>query len=208
MKTFYDLGTHLFEGLLEFNKHFNFDNTWKIYCFEANPHTYAEAKKKLETHEFLKTLNIDLINAAISDTNGTTEFECYYDLDAESYIDVGSTAFNLRGDYFKEIHKDASYAKMGEKYCQVENIPTVDFSDFLRNNSTQGDIVIIKMDIEGCEFVTIEKMLKDKTHTLVAQMFIEWHERFWPAEQVKYTNLKNTMLFKLANDGVDAKIWW
>ena len=208
MKTFYDLGTHLFEGLLEFNQYFKFDETWKIYCFEANPHTYAEAKKKLETHDLLKTFNIEFINAAVSDSNGTTEFECYYDLEAESYIDVGSTAFALRDDYFKDIHKDASYAQMGEKYCRVETIPTINFSEFIDKNSKYGDDVFIKMDIEGCEFATLTKMIQDNTHTLAKQMFIEWHERFWPNEQDKYVNWKNQILFKLANDRVDAKIWW
>ena len=207
MKTFYDLGTHLFEGLAEFNKHFNFDSSWKIYCFEANPYTYRKAKEKLETDEWLKTLNIELTNAAVSDTDGTTEFECYFDIEANDYVDVGSTAFELRHDYFKNIH-EKMHADMGEKYCNVEKIPTIDFSSFIDQHSSYGDEIYIKMDIECCEFATLTKMIQNNTHTLAKMMFIEWHERFWPNEQDKYVNWKNQILFKLANDKVDARIWW
>jgi FkbM family methyltransferase len=207
MKIFYDLGTHLFEGLTEFDKFFNFDQSWKIYCFEANPNTYAQAKKKLESDEWLKSLDITFINAAVSDVNGTTEFECYFDIAANDYIDVGSTTNTLRDDYFKGIHKEM-YADMGDKYCRVETVPTVNFSEFIDAHTKYGDEIAIKMDIEGSEFATLTNMINNNTHALAKIMFIEWHERFWPAEQDKYVNWKNQILFKLANDKVDARIWW
>ena len=61
---------------------------------------------------------------------------------------------------------------------------------------------------EGCKFVTLTKMIQNSTHTLARMMFIKWHERFWPTEQEKYVNWKNQLLIKLANDKVDARIWW
>ena len=64
------------------------------------------------------------------------------------------------------------------------------------------------MDIEGCEFRTLSKMIVDNTHVLARMMFIEWHERFWPAEQDQYAQLKNNIMMRLVNDGVDARIWW
>lgn len=207
MKIFYDLGSHLFEGLSEFNKHFNFDRSWKIYSFEANPHTYARAKALLETDEWLKGLDITYINAAVSDREGTADIECYYDIEAKGYVDVGSTAFELRHDYFKDIHKDM-YSDMGDSYCKVETVPTICFSEFIDKHTNYGDDVVIKMDIEGSEFVTLTRMIQDNTHTLAKLMFIEWHERFWPAEQDKYVNWKSQILYKLAEDKVDARIWW
>lgn len=207
MKIFYDLGTHMFGGLLEFNKHFKFDHTWQIYCFEANPYTYKKAKEKLETDPFLKTLDINLINAAISDSDDIIDLECYYDTQVNDYIDVGSTAFTLRHDYFKSIHQ-GMYNDMGDNYCKVEKVRSICFSEFLKNSVRAGDEAYIKMDIEGCEFRTLSKMIVDNTHVLARMMFIEWHERFWPAEQDQYAQLKNNIMMRLVNDGVDARIWW
>jgi FkbM family methyltransferase len=193
---------------LEFNKHYDFSQGWKIYCFEANPYTYKKANELLKTDPILSKLNITFYHGAISDTNGTTELECYFDKEKDDYVDVGSTTSTLRHDYFKEIHKDAIYADLGEDYCKVEIVPTICFSEFIDKNTNYGDEVVIKMDIEGSEFPTLTKMVQDNTHTLSKVMFIEWHERFWPAEQEKYVNWKNQLMFKLANDKVDVKVWW
>lgn len=207
MKIFYDLGTHLFEGLEEFNKTYNFDNTWKIYCFEANPYTYKLAQQKLETEEWLQNLNIEFINAAVSDTTSTTTIDCYYDNNVKDYTDVGSNNFNLKNDYFSTVWPDM-YKEMGDKYCSTVEVPTVCFSEFIDQHTNYGDEVIVKMDIEGGEFDTLTKMINDNTHTLAKQMYIEWHERFWPKEQGKYTTWKNNIMNKLVTDKVDAKIWW
>jgi FkbM family methyltransferase len=207
MKIFYDLGTHLFEGLREFDKIFHFDRSWKIHAFEANPYTFKKASQMLVTDEWLSSLDISLHHGAVSDQEGTTQFECYYDIEKGDYVDVGSTTNTLRHDYFKDIHKDM-YSDMGDEYCHVEQIPTVCFSEFIDKNTNYGDEVYIKMDIEGSEFVTLTKMIHNNTHTLAKVMFIEWHERFWPAEQDKYVSWKNQILNKLAQDKVDARIWW
>lgn len=207
MKKFYDLGTHLFEGLKEFDKFYNFDKSWQIYCFEANPYTYKLAQEKIDQDEWLLNLNISFINAAVSDNTGKTQIDCYYDLNEKDYTDVGSNRFNLKNDYFTGIWPEM-YSEMGEKYCSTVEIPCVDFSEFLDLNTNYGDEVIIKMDIEGSEFITLSKMIENNTHTLVKTMFVEWHERFWPEELDKYTSWKNNLMNKLTEDKVDVKIWW
>ena len=40
MKIFIDSGTHFGEGLKAHVSLLNIDETWKIYCFEANPFTF------------------------------------------------------------------------------------------------------------------------------------------------------------------------
>lgn len=207
MKIFYDLGTHLFEGLKEFDKHYHFDSDWKIYCFEANPYTYKRAQAILETDEWLKGLDIEFINAAVSDTDGTTTIDCYYDDNEKDYTDVGSNNFNLKTSYFTTIWPEI-YENMGQNYCSSVEVPTVDFSSFIDKHTTYGDEVVVKMDIEGAEFATLTNMVNNHTHTLTKNMFIEWHERFWPEELEKYTNWKNNLMHKLIEDKVDAKIWW
>ena len=45
MKHYIDLGTHKFEGLQEFSEKLNIDETWSVYCYEANPFTYEKAQE-------------------------------------------------------------------------------------------------------------------------------------------------------------------
>jgi FkbM family methyltransferase len=207
MKIFYDLGTHLFGGLEEFNKTYNFDRTWKIYCFEANPYTYELAKQKIASTQWLQDLDIELYNAAISDKEGTVEVDCYFDNNEQDYTDVGSNTFNLKNDYFKGIWPEM-YDRLGETFCQTRSVPSICFSEFLDKNTKYGDEVHIKMDIEGGEFATLSEMVNNNTHTLVKQMYIEWHERFWPEELDRYTGWKNAIMERLIEDKIDAKIWW
>jgi FkbM family methyltransferase len=208
MNVFYDLGSHLFEGLEKFNEIYKFDDTWKIYCFEANPHTFGAALQTKQEAEWMQNLNIELINAAVSNKNGTTDFECYFDTDQNSYTDVGSTTLTLRDTFFKEVHKDDIYAEMGEDYCRVESIPTVCFSEFLDKNTSYGDQVIVKMDIEGSEFDTLTDMIMNNTHNHVKTFYIEWHERFWPDDIQKYTDWKNKIINRLVSSDVDVRNWW
>lgn len=207
MKIFYDLGTHLFGGLEEFNKQFNFNDEWKIYCFEANPYTFELAKNKLANTEWLQKLDIELYNVAVSDNHGSVEIDCYYDNNEKNYTDVGSNNFNLKNEYFKGIWPEM-YERMGDKYCQTTTVPSICFSEFLDKNTKYGDEVYIKMDIEGSEFITLSKMIENNTHTLIKEMFIEWHERFWPDQLDYYTGWKNVIMEKLVEDKVDVKIWW
>lgn len=208
MNIFYDLGSHLFEGLEKFNEFYKFDNTWKIYCFEANPHTFKASLKIKAESPWLQNLNIEMINAAVSNKNGTTDFECYFDADKNSYTDVGSTTLTLRDSFFKEVHKDSTYANMGDDYCRVESIQTLSFSEFLRKHTNYGDQVIVKMDIEGSEFDTLTDMIMNNTHYLVKTIYIEWHERFWPNEQQKYLKWKTNIIQRLVASNIDARIWW
>lgn len=208
MKIFYDLGSHLFEGLEKFNEVYKFDSSWKIYCFEANPHTFGTALAIKNETSWMQNLNIEMINAVVSDKNGESNFECYFDTNQNSYTDVGSTAFDLKDSYFKDVHKDDTYADMGDDYCRVERVPTVCFSEFLDKHTAYADQVIVKMDIEGSEFPTLTNMIMNNTHTLIKSMYIEWHERFWPEEQEKYLDWKNNIINQLISSNIDVKNWW
>lgn len=207
MKIFYDLGTHLFGGLKEFNEMYHFDPSWKIFCFEANPYTYELAKQKVQEDEWLRSLNIEFTNAVVSDKNGITNVDCYYDNNEQNYTDVGSNSFNLKNDYFKGVWPEM-YDKMGDNYCNVKEVPSINFSEFIDKNTSYGDEVIVKMDIEGSEFPVLTQMIQNNTHTLVKTIYIEWHERFWPNEQDKYLAWKNAIITELQKDNIDAKIWW
>ena len=43
------------------------------------------------------------------------------------------------------------------------DVQCVDLSEFIKNNFAKEDNIIIKMDIEGSEYDTLEKMIDDGT---------------------------------------------
>jgi FkbM family methyltransferase len=74
MNIFIDGGTNRFQGLTAFHKRLNFDETWKVYCFEANPETYKDSIKRVPT--WLKNLNFQFFNQAISSADGFVTVNC------------------------------------------------------------------------------------------------------------------------------------
>jgi FkbM family methyltransferase len=56
-------------------------------------------------------------------------------------------------------------------------VECIDFSKWIANTFTEKDRIILKMDIEGAEYPVLRKMLKDKTITLIAKLYLESHSR-------------------------------
>lgn len=59
-----------------------------------------------------------------------------------------------------------------DKFDKIE-VHCFDFSDWIRQ--FENDYVIVKMDIEGAEFPILNKMLKDGTHKIMNQLWVEMH---------------------------------
>lgn len=80
---FIDCGTHLGEGLKKHIKIYNIDQTWDVYSFEANPHTFSILENIRQGHqnlpkdyEFLRWSNIKFFNKAISTIDERINFYC------------------------------------------------------------------------------------------------------------------------------------
>ena len=63
------------------------------------------------------------------------------------------------------------------------SVPTVDFSRWLLSQTSQGDHVTVKMDIEGAEFKVLPKMVADGSLRRVHTLIIEVHDYFYTPEQ-------------------------
>ena len=66
-----------------------------------------------------------------------------------------------------------------DKLQRSREFECIDISKLLRNltNDEQYDAVFIKMDIEGSEYLVIDKMIADNSLALVDKLFIEFHKR-------------------------------
>ena len=60
------------------------------------------------------------------------------------------------------------------------HVQSIDFSEWLKENFKLDDYVYIKFTVEGVEIPILEKMIFDKTITLVDHMEIEWSDALAP----------------------------
>jgi FkbM family methyltransferase len=81
-----------------------------------------------------------------------------------------------------------------------KQVKCFDFSEFVKNNFTREDFIVIKFDIEGAEFPVIEKMISENTIDLVDVLYVEWHDF---AMQMSSTSLVNQILSK----GIKLNSW-
>jgi len=75
---------------------------------------------------------------------------------------------------------------------KIINIQCIDFSQWIVDNFTKDDYIVLKMDIEGAEKEVIGKMIKDNSIDLIKIAYIEPHRILDNDEEwksyVKYLN--------------------
>ena len=72
----------------------------------------------------------------------------------------------------KTTHQDLGWPPID--YSRSTEVPCFDFSEWLSKNF-RGTTLVVKMDIEGAEYLVLRKMLADGSLRLVDQLFCEWH---------------------------------
>lgn len=203
MKIFIDCGTHMFQGFKQFAEQYNIDSEWKCFCFEANPFTYERSQ---ETYKELieNGYNITHFNKAVYNKDGTINVNCSKDDGgpyADGHLSQGSNILLDPPDY------DHVY-KGGFTYQEEEVIvDTVNFSKFLKDNVTQDDFVLVKMDIEGAEFDVLPLLIEDESYKLIDDFYCEFHERFFEPKS-KYKKLKEEYKQVFEDRGVSIQEWF
>ncbi len=64
--------------------------------------------------------------------------------------------------------------KVNQKLVSV-TVESFDFSEWLKANFSEEDIVILSMDIEGAEYKVMQKMVEDKSTRIVDRLYVEVH---------------------------------
>jgi len=164
---FLDLGTHYGQGMREFIERFNMDQTWEIYTFEANPVTF---EKFIKEYGHL-TPGVRAFNAAVSDHNGTITVNIETP-PGEDDTGMGSSVIPL--DKWDPWGMQAN-----DQFKLQREVTCFDFSSFIKESFQPEDNIIVKMDIEGSEFDTLEKMIADGTMEYINHISVEWHARFF-----------------------------
>lgn len=200
MKVFIDCGANLGQGLLEFNKKFNFINNdeWEIHSFEPNPDielNFEKAKNvtnyqkaiwvEESTLEFARGVRINKYNAPEGMGDNGTPGE------------LTSVGCRIKNDKIENV--DGS----GKRLDNIVTVESIDFSKFLKNFE-EYEQVIVKMDIEGAEYQVLRHLLLENTVSIIDELYVETHERFVNGEDI---NTTNQLLNDIRKNNVKVEKW-
>lgn len=136
------------EGLSKFAEMYNMNEDWEIYSFEPNTFLWKE-----HTEQNVNT-NIHYINKAI-------------------YVNSDIITFNIA---YPNTDSSSIYKKhIGDNYYGSIDVECLDLSKFILENFSKDDFIVIKMDIEGAEYVVLRKMIADDSIKYVNDLFVEFH---------------------------------
>lgn len=150
-RIFIDCGFYVGNEVKKYLESKTINKKWEVYAFE--PATHIDLKAQVERHP----IKIELIKKAVWIKNEKLKFWISA-RDNASYVE-GTGLFNAPD---KEI-----------------TVQAIDFSKFVAKLPEDARI-ICSMDIEGCEFPVLEKMLKDGTIDRISILDIEFHHRMLP----------------------------
>jgi FkbM family methyltransferase len=142
---FIDCGGHQATSIQFFKRVYPQAEKYVIYSFEANPN-FAEFYKPFSDVTYYK--------AAVWIEDGHILF----------YSNNGGASSVIEGKARLGGFEEAGIA-----------VPCIDFSNWVKNNCSVDDYIILKMDIEGAEYAVLEKMVDDGTLAYIDKLFIEWH---------------------------------
>lgn len=194
---FLDLGTHFGQGLHEFIRRYQMDESWDIHTFEANPVTYEIFKNNFHS----QTPWVKSYNKAVSDHYGEIK------INIETPPNEGETGM---GSSIIDLEEWNPWnGELRENFKTNALVQCIDISDFIVSNFHKDDNIIIKMDIEGSEYHTLEKMIETGAIDYVNNISVEWHSKFF-VEEVKESILEREKNIReyLNKNNINLEDWY
>jgi len=157
-KIFLDCGSNRGQSIVGAKKQFGSDI--EIYSFEAVSILYDKLIDKWSTDS-----KVHLYNNAVWDKEDIVKI----------YISTEwSDASTLYLEKFdRKINQDL--------YNEVDSI---DLSDFIKNNFTPEDYIILKLDIEGAEYDVLYHLAQTGVLSYINELWGEWHLDKFPRDYI------------------------
>ncbi|MEO1561949.1 MAG: FkbM family methyltransferase [Pseudomonadota bacterium] len=141
-----DLGAHVGKSAIEFAHVVR-----EVHAFEPNPVNFAELQKQTGKYP-----NISIYPKAVAAQNGTTKL----------FFENAKPGRFYEGSTIVEGKSNVSYGK----HFDVE---TMAIEDILQ--TIQSDNILIKMDIEGAEYIVLDALLASKHLDRIGKVYVECH---------------------------------
>lgn len=190
---FLDCGTHLCEGLMDFYNNGIINDTFEIHTFEANPECNINERIKQIP------LNITPYNKAVWIEDGFV----YFNQEHHKKYQTGSPTdgYSDKDGWASSVDGIGFYYR---GYEEKIKIPSINFSNFV-SKLPLDSYIICKMDIEGSEFQVLRHMIQENTISRISKIYIEFHERFMPAESEQS---KQSIIDDITKLGVEVHTWF
>ncbi|MCR9156921.1 MAG: FkbM family methyltransferase [Rhodobacteraceae bacterium] len=127
----------------------------KVYAFEPDPWTAAELRTRLAD-----VPNVEVIEAAAGTEDGTFPLYRTASFDADRVEQSQSSSLMAQK---RNIDTDSAV-----------DVQVIDFPAFLAG--LEGEIAVIKMDIEGAEVPLLEALFDHPVKNRIGHLFVETHE--------------------------------
>jgi len=147
-KVFIDCGSRDGDAIKRFMKTPEYDSEFVLYAFEPLK-TLFTANREIK--------NIKFSNQAIWTKDGTIDF----------YVS------RKKAMWGSTLIKNKTSGNIDKEH--PVQVPCLDFSQWILNNFSIDDYVVVSMDIEGAEYDVLEKMIKDGSVKYIKKMYVEFH---------------------------------
>jgi len=157
---FWDIGAHVGFYSLMLRKNFN-----RIVAVEPNPETAATLKRRTR-----EVANIEVLELALSNNSGP----------APLYTQKEKLA--IQGIYNK-CQNDSLLPRVVHKSARdltervLENRPSIQVSQKKFDELSTGTVDLVKIDVEGAEFLVLDGMIGNLKDHLVKHIMVELHNR-------------------------------
>ena len=166
---FFDLGTHMGQGLNYFIGALNINKNWDVFSYEANPVTYQKFQESQDRIRLQNSVGAVFHNQAISDEDNLVTINLETPPNGDD-TGMGSSIMDLN-------HWNPWGDEERNNFKKQYIVQSVDFSTIVASRA--GDNIFCKMDIEGAEFQVLNKMIKDDTLRLISTIWIEFHDHYF-----------------------------
>lgn len=167
-KVFIDCGSHCGCSVRKFRKLHKDSDEYEIYSFECNKDLF----------KYFKDLGVTLITKAVWIENCVKKF--YIGQDNQKR---GSSLIQDKKTFIDEkIYR--------EVLC-------IDFPQWIKDQFTKEDYVILKLNIEGAEYDILNKMVENGSIGVVKELFVDFHSN----------RMKNRQKYKVNGLNIKATRW-
>jgi FkbM family methyltransferase len=191
-----DCGAHHGETVKEFLDTGVITSEYNIICFEPNVQSFGILSEN--TDLFSKFKSVELNQNAIWESKGSKIFrmESYA---PEKYDGCGSTLI-AENSWF------TGYGVYDRNICVI----TVDLDSLIKELVDKHETppnIVVKLDIEGSEFVVLEKMISSGTIQKVSKLFIEFHAWAMRDNIQQYQVRQENIIAELTRLGINWSMW-
>lgn len=161
-KIFLDCGANLGQGFERWSSFLNLNiETTQVHMFEPI-YEFSKILSKKYSHPNFIIHNEGVWN---ENTNRILNIE---------NTDLKWTTNILEKNFKIPEHTNTEFmSEWPPKFSQ--NIKCINFSEFIINNFTKDQKIFLKLDIEGCEYEVLDRMIEDNSINYIDAINIEFH---------------------------------